>query len=252
MNSKKLIKELENLMKLIGSKLLENFLFKKVYYYEKKPGEIVSKLDLEINNLIVRFIKKKYPGHNIISEESDHKNSKSKYCWIIDPLDGSRNFINKIPFFSTSIAIKKGNKTIAGFIYNPIQNEFFYGFKNKGSFLNGKKLSKRGNKIKGIMLTETPKNKNDLYIKQRKLIKNNFKIRQLGSSVLDIAYIAANRADIFWQENLNSWDFEAGLIIAKEANMQIVNKTIKKNNLLVIHNKKLNKNFIKKFLSCFT
>ena len=152
----------------------------------KKPGEIVSKLDLEIL-INYEFIKK--ISNSQYNKQNQIIKIQSKYCWIIDPLDGSRNFINKIPFFSTSIAIKKGNKTIAGFIYNPIQNEFFYGFKNKGSFLNGKKLSKRANKINGIMLTETPKNKNDLYIKQRKLIKNNFKIRQLGSSVLDIAYI---------------------------------------------------------------
>ena len=251
MNKKNIKKNIEKMLKKIGKKIRKNFKYDLITFYEKKPGEIVSNVDIQINKDIINYFKKKYPKYGIISEEFPKIKSKSEYNWIIDPLDGSRNFVNKIPFFSISIALKKLKETVAGFIYDPIQNDFYHAFKAKGAFINDKKIKTLNVKLNGLMLTETPKKKNITNIKQNTFIRKNFKIRQLGSSALDMSFVASGKADIFWQENLKQWDYEAGLIIAKEANKKILKKKIQENNLIIIHNKNLEKKIIDKFLKCF-
>lgn len=251
MNKKKIKNNIEGILKKIGKKIRKNFKYDLITFYEKKPGEVVSNVDIQTNKDIVKFLKENYPKYGIISEELPKIKSKSEYSWIIDPLDGSRNFINKIPFFSISIALKKLKKTVAGFIYDPIQNDFYYAFKSKGAFINNKKIKRSNVKLNGLMLTETPKKKDVTNINQNVFIRKNFKIRQFGSSVLDMAFVASGKADIFWQENLKQWDYEAGLIIAEEANKKVLKKKIKKSNLIIIYNKNLKKEIVGNFLNCF-
>lgn len=251
MDKKNIKVNIEELLKKLGKKIRRSFKNDTINFYEKEPGEIVSTMDININKNIINFLKKNFPKDGIISEEFPRIKSKTQYNWYIDPIDGSRNYINKIPFFSISLALKKSKDTIAGFVYDPIHNDFYYAFKNKGAYINKKKIRNKNLPLNGLMLTETPKKKDKTNIKQNKIARKNFRVRQLGSSVLDMVFVASGKADIFWQENLKQWDYESGLLIAKEANKEILKKKIKQNNLIIIYNKNLEKKLISKFLDSF-
>jgi len=150
--------------------------------------------------------KKKF---SILSEESGFINNKdNKNIWIIDPIDGTSNFLHGIPHFAISIALQSYNEITCGLIFDPIKNEMFYAEKNNGSYINNKRIrvSKRKDPNKSLFATNGIKFRNvDLVT------------RKSGSAALDMAYVASGRYDGFFQEKLNLWDVAAGLIIVKEA-----------------------------------
>ena len=175
----------------------------------KGPTDFVSNADTKAEKIIIEELKKARPYYSIISEEDGSEINKDKNnTWIIDPIDGTTNFLHGIPHFAISIALKSYNEIVSGVIYDPIKDEMFYAEKENGVFLNNKriKVSKR-------------KELNSCLFATGGVLKNKIELplRKTGSAALDIAYVAAGRFDGYFQNDLNLWDIAAGIIILKEA-----------------------------------
>ena len=182
----------------------------KLQVSKKGPLDFVTNADLKAERIIIEELNKGRPDYSIISEENGiKKNKDNKNTWVIDPIDGTVNFLHGIPHFATSIALKHQNEIISGLIFDPIKDEMFYAEKNNGAYLNNKRI--RVSKKNNI---------NDcLFATSGKIIDKeiNISYRKSGSAALDMAYIACGRYDGYFQKNLHLWDIAAGLIIVKEA-----------------------------------
>ena len=181
----------------------------KLQVSKKGPLDFVTNSDLKTEKIIIEELKKSRPDYSIVSEEIGIKiNKDKKNTWIIDPIDGTVNFLHGIPHFATSIALKNKNEIISGLIFDPIKNEMFYAEKNNGAYLNNKRIrvSKKIN-IEECLFATSGKNQKQI----------DFSYRKSGSAALDMAYVACGRYDGYFQKNLNLWDIAAGLIIVKEA-----------------------------------
>ena len=197
----------------------------KLQVSKKGPTDFVTNSDLKAEKIIIEELKKGRPNYSIISEESELKKNKDiENTWIIDPIDGTVNFLHGIPHFAISVALEREDEIICGVIFDPIKDEIFLAEKDQGYYLNNHRLrvSKRKKFEDCLILTGGPSykdlNKNisfDNYIKISKLA--NSPIRKMGSASLDMAYIAAGRADGFFQKGLSYWDIAAGIILVKEA-----------------------------------
>jgi myo-inositol-1(or 4)-monophosphatase len=175
----------------------------------KGPTDFVSNADLKAEKIIIEELKKARPNYSIISEEDGSEiNKDKKNTWIIDPIDGTTNFLHGVPHFAISIALKSENEIVSGVIYDPIKDEMFYAEKDSGAFFNNQriKVSKK-KEINSCLFATGGKSK----------IEIDLPIRKSGSAALDIAYVAAGRYDGYFQNDLNLWDIAAGIIILKEA-----------------------------------
>jgi len=181
----------------------------------KGPSDFVSNADTKAEKIIINELMKAKKNYSIISEEDGSKiNSDSENVWIIDPIDGTTNFLHGVPHFAISIALKSNNEIISGLIYDPIKDEMFYAEKNNGAFFNNQriKVSKKKD-IESCLFGTGGKEK----------IEVDLITRKSGSAALDMAYVAAGRYDGYFQNNLNLWDIAAGIVIVKEAG-GIINK----------------------------
>jgi myo-inositol-1(or 4)-monophosphatase len=175
----------------------------------KGPTDFVSNADIKAEKIIIEELNKARPYYSIISEEDGSKENKDKNnTWIIDPIDGTTNFLHGVPHFAISIALKSGDEIVSGLIYDPIKDEMFYAEKDNGAFFNNQRI--RVSKKKEL---------NSCLFATGGLIKKeiNLPLRKSGSASLDIAYVAAGRYDGYFQNDLNLWDIAAGIIILKEA-----------------------------------
>ena len=175
----------------------------------KGPSNFVTNADIKAEKIIIEELMKAKKNYSIISEEDGSKiNSDSENVWIIDPIDGTSNFLHGIPHFAISIALKSNNEIISGLIYDPIKDEMFYAEKNSGAFFNNQriKVSKK-KEIEDCLFATGGKEK----------AISDFITRKTGCAALDMAYVAAGRYDGYFQNNLNLWDVAAGIIIIKEA-----------------------------------
>ena len=187
----------------------------KLQVSKKGPSDFVTNSDLKTEKIIIEELTKGRPDYSIISEENGVKNNKdNKNTWIIDPIDGTINFLHGIPHFATSIALKHNDEIISGLIFDPIKDEMFYAEKDNGAFLNNKRIrvSKKNNIKECLFATSGIIDK-----------KMEFSYRKSGSAALDMAYIACGRYDGYFQKNLHLWDIAAGLILVREAG-GIINK----------------------------
>ena len=175
----------------------------------KGPSDFVSNADTKAEKIIIEELTKIKRNYSIISEEDGSKTNKDKEnTWIIDPIDGTTNFLHGIPHFAISIALRSGNEIISGVIYDPIKDEMFYAEKNNGAFFNNQR----------IRVSKKKKIENCLFATGGKeSINNELITRRSGSAALDMAYVAAGRYDGYFQNKLNLWDIAAGIIIVKEA-----------------------------------
>ena len=181
----------------------------------KSPTDFVSSADTKAEKIIIQELLKAKKNYSVISEEIGIINNKnSENIWIIDPIDGTTNFLHGIPHFAISIALKSNNEIIAGVIYDPIKDEMFYAEKNNGAFINNKRIRVSKKKNINYCLFGTGSSE----IKTVQLTTRNS-----GSAALDMAYVAAGRYDGYFQNNLNLWDIAAGIIIVNEAG-GVVNK----------------------------
>ena len=179
----------------------------------KGPLNFVTNADIKAEKIIIEELRKSRKNYSILSEENGSQINKDKNnVWIIDPIDGTTNFLHGFPHFAISIALKSKNEIVSGLIYDPIKDEMFYGEKNNGAYFNNQR----------IRVSKKKKLENCLFatgvIDSEKIKTNkNITIRRSGSAALDMAYVAAGRFDGYFQKNLNIWDIAAGIIIVKEA-----------------------------------
>ena len=190
----------------------------------KAPGDFVSSADKRTEKILISELHKAYPDYGIVTEETGVINKKNnKNRWIIDPIDGTMNFLNGIPHFSISVGYEENNEIKSGVIFNPITNEMFVAEKGNGAFLNNSRIRVSNKKIinDALLVTGGPKQSSKIkekifseYVRVSEKVSN---VRKLGSASLDIAYVACGRFDGYWQRELRYWDIAAGIIILKEA-----------------------------------
>jgi len=192
----------------------------------KNEINLVTQIDKKSESLIVSMIKKAFPDHSILAEESSPE-GESPLKWIIDPLDGTTNFVHSFPVCVPSIALEKNGEVVLGGVYDPFRDELFFAEKGKGAYLNKKPISvSTVSSLKDSMLgTGFPydRRKNaDYYLEiyKRFMIKAHG-IRRVGAAALDLCYLACGRYDGFWELKLSPWDVAAGSLIIEEAGGKI-------------------------------
>ena len=196
----------------------KNFIYNQVEI--KGLNDLVSYVDKTSEKMIVEELNKIMPEAGFLVEENSISESKN-YNWIVDPLDGTTNYVHGIPCYSVSIGLECKGEIILGVVYEINRDECFYASKGKGSFLNGEKIqvSDRKNLSESLIATGFPINnfsrlKNYLEALEY-FIKNTHGVRRIGSAATDLCYLACGRVDAFFEYNLNAWDIAAGAIIVK-------------------------------------
>jgi myo-inositol-1(or 4)-monophosphatase len=189
----------------------------------KERNDFVSEVDRQAENEIIAVIHKAYPDHGILAEESGQHGKSDEFQWIIDPLDGTTNFLHGFPQFAVSIALQHKGRLDQGVIYDPMRQELFTASRGSGAYLDNRRIRvSKQTSLKGALLgTGFPyKDHTHLaaYLEMFKaLIADSAGIRRPGSAALDLAYVAAGRFDGFWEIGLNPWDIAAGVLMVREA-----------------------------------
>lgn len=189
----------------------------------KGKNDLVSYVDTEAEKAIVERLSGIFPEAGFITEEKTINKTGKEYNWIIDPLDGTTNFIHGLPLYSTCIGLMKGNEVVLGVVYEVNRDECFYAVKGHGAFCNGQpiKVTAADTIDQSLFATGFPIHnfkKMDQYLAiLNELMKNAHGLRRLGSAAVDLAYVACGRCEAFFEYNLNPWDVAAGSLIVKEA-----------------------------------
>ncbi len=193
----------------------------------RKKGaiDLVTEVDLAVERMIRALIAERHPDHDILAEElgGPPAGARSRYCWIVDPLDGTTNFAHGLPLFCCTVALEVDGRLEVGAVYDPTRDELFTAERGRGAFLNGKRLrvSSADRLIDALLVTGFP------YTVQARMpellglfgafLAEARAVRRLGSAALDICYVAAGRMDGFWEQGLNAWDIAAGVLLVEEA-----------------------------------
>jgi myo-inositol-1(or 4)-monophosphatase len=212
----------------------------KLQVSKKGPSDFVTNSDLKAEKIIIEELKKAKPNYSIISEESGIENNKDKdNTWIIDPIDGTINFLHGVPHFAISIALKSNDEIIAGLIFDPIKDEIFYAEKDNGAFFNNHriKVSKK-NEINDCLFVTGGKIENE----------PDLLYRNSGCAALDMAYVAAGRYDGYFQYGLNLWDIAAGIVLVKEAGgiLNEIDLSVNKDIKIIASSADINSKLLKK------
>ena len=212
----------------------------KLQVSKKGPLDFVTNSDLKTEKIIIEELKKAKPNFSIISEENGIEDNKDKNnTWIIDPIDGTVNFLHGIPHFAISLALKSNDEIVSGLIFDPIKNEMFYAEKDNGAFFNNHRVRvSKKNQINDCLFVTGGKMKNELDLPYRKS----------GCAALDMAYVAAGRYDGYFQHNLNIWDIAAGIVLIKEAGGIIndIDLTVNENSKVIASSPDINDKLHKK------
>ena len=191
----------------------------------KGPGDFVTASDKRTEKIVIEELLKAHPDYGILSEEVGVINKENKdHRWIIDPIDGTFNFLNGIPHFAISIGYEEKGEIVCGMIFDPIKNETFFAEKGTGAFFNNSRIrvTKKNKLINCALATGGPKSdspqKENIFEEYTKISRVvDAPIRKFGSAALGLAYVAAGRFDAYWEWELNYWDVAAGMVILKEA-----------------------------------
>jgi len=190
---------------------------------------LVTEYDKKSEATIINYIKKEFPSHSVLAEESGNHYSGSEYLWVIDPLDGTTNFAHGLPIFSVSIGVQKNGKTIYGVVYDVMRDSMYSAELGSGSFCNGRKLCVSSNSDirQSVLVTGFPYNISenpDHAIEHfNSFLKYARAIRRLGSAAIDFCYTAEGVFDGFWEVSLNPWDMCAGKLLVEEAGGIVTN-----------------------------
>jgi len=185
--------------------------------------DLITEADTQSEKTIIGTIKKAFPDHSILAEESGLNKGNADYQWIVDPLDGTTNFAHQLGLFSISIAFALGDDTVIGIVLIPLAGELFIAVKGKGAELNGRpiKVSNAQKVSESLLVTGFPYDFIDcldpLMTRFLKCLKASQGVRRLGSAAIDLCFVACGRFDGFWEQNLKPWDTAAGELIAREA-----------------------------------
>ena len=221
----------------------------------KGPGDFVSASDKRVEKILIEELQKARPSYSILSEEIGEINNDKSFRWIIDPIDGTTNFLHGIPHFAISIGLEHDGEIICGIIYDPIKDEMFVSEKGNGSYLNNQRIrvSSRSKLENCIIFTGGPKigvKNKELFLKEYNNVSSKVltSIRKLGSASLDMAYVAAGRCDGFWQRDLKYWDIAAGIILVRESGGFVTDfkgeKGYMQNKTILATNSKINNEMI--------
>jgi myo-inositol-1(or 4)-monophosphatase len=198
----------------------------KVKHIERKQGQetnLVTEIDRTSEAMIIATIKRRFPHHDILAEESGSHNKQSDFRWIIDPLDGTTNFTHGLPVFCVSIALEVKGVLTLGVVYDPNLNELFTVEKGRGAFLNNRpiRVSTTEGLDESLVVTGFPysirKNPGNAIQHFTNFLLEAQAVRRLGSAALDLCYVAAGRFDGYWEVALNPWDMAAGVLLVEEA-----------------------------------
>jgi myo-inositol-1(or 4)-monophosphatase len=195
----------------------------KLQVLEKGPGDFVTASDKRVEKIIMKELEKS--KYSILSEETGMVEGKDKdKRWIIDPIDGTFNFLNGLPHFAISVAYEEKSEIISGIIFDPIKNEMFFAEKGKGAYLNDSRIrvSNKSDFKNACLVTGGPKftsKKREFIFEEYQKVSTGVRahVRKSGSAALDLAYVAAGRFDGYWQREINYWDIAAGLILIRES-----------------------------------
>ena len=221
----------------------------------KGPGDFVTASDKKVEKILIDELQKARPNYSILSEEIGKINNDESFKWIIDPIDGTANFLHGIPHFAISIGLEHDGEIICGIIYDPIKDEMFVAEKGNGSYLNNQRIrvSSRSKLENCIIFTGGPKigvKNRELFLKEYNNVSSKVptSIRKLGSASLDMAYVAAGRCDGFWQRDLKYWDIAAGIILVRESGGFVTDfkgeKGYMQNKTILATNSKINNEMI--------
>lgn len=195
----------------------------------KQRNDFVSEVDRQAEHAIIDILKRAYPDHQFLGEESgDSGQADSAYRWIIDPLDGTTNFLHGLPHYSVSIALEYQGRLELGVIYNPSNQELYTAERGGGAFLNNRRIRVAGlRNLEGALLGTgfpfRPEQDIDAYLKTFRALHGPLAgIRRAGSAALDLAYVAAGRLDGYWEFGLRPWDIAAGVLMVREAGGVVV------------------------------
>jgi myo-inositol-1(or 4)-monophosphatase len=224
MNLEKLTNEVGQLCKEVGANIIQQRLnFNPAVVVEKGLNQLVSFVDIEAEKQLVEGLKKLIPEAGFITEENTVEQLNTELVWIIDPLDGTTNFIHNLPVYSISIALAKGNEILIGVVYEMGKKDLFSAWQNGGAWCNGEKISvtKTNELSQSLIATGFPYYEFDqmeAYIKTLTyLMKNTHGLRRLGSAAVDLAYVACGKFDAFFETGLHAWDVAAGCLLVQEA-----------------------------------
>jgi myo-inositol-1(or 4)-monophosphatase len=190
----------------------------------KGPADFVSSADLKAEKTLFEELSRVRPGYGFVMEERGRVEGTDKTnTWIVDPLDGTSNFLHGIPHFAVSIGLEREGVLVAGVIYNVVRDELYWAEKGQGAYLNDRRLrvAARGEMSDALFATGAPflgKPDQDVFLGEvGRVVAKSAGIRRFGAAALDLAYVAAGRFDGFWERGLNSWDVAAGAVLVREA-----------------------------------
>ncbi|MEJ8562554.1 inositol monophosphatase family protein [Yoonia sp. GPGPB17] len=195
---------------------------------EKTAGDFVSEADVRAENVIFDHLMRRHPRYGWLGEETAERISQEDGLrWIVDPLDGTTNFLKGLPHWAVSIALFRGNDPLAGLIYDPVKGEMFCAEKGAGAYLNGRAItvSKAVQMSAALVASGIPAGGRTTYLPHsledlERLMPQTAGLRRWGAAALDLAYVAAGRFDAYWERNLGPWDVAAGMLIVEEAGGQ--------------------------------
>ena len=237
-----------------ASKVLLSYYGKKEAIKQKSNKTLVGTADIKANRTIIQTIKKNFPNHSILSEETGFEDNNSDYKWVIDPLDGTHNFLHNIPIFGTSIALEYKNEVVLGVLSFPILDITAVAEKGKGAFLNGKRInvSNKQNLEHSFVLFEySYANRQEKIGFLEQLTHKTIDVRNFGSAVYNLLLIASGKCEGYVILSTNEWDVAAGFLIVEEAGGKITGLNGKMwafgKNKFVVSNGKIHKELLKYF-----
>lgn len=190
----------------------------------KGPGDFVSQADRKAEKIIYDELMKARPTYGFLGEESEEiKGTDGAHRWIVDPLDGTTNFLHGIPLFGVSIALERNNEIVAGVIYNPAMDELYTAERGGGAFLNDRRLrvASRRALSDAVIACGVPHlgrgNHGKFLVELRHVMGETAGVRRFGAASIDLAYVAAGRVDGYWENDLSAWDIAAGIVLIREA-----------------------------------
>lgn len=190
---------------------------------EKGPGDFVSRADIMAERTLRKELERTRPDYGFLGEEGGETKGDGRNRWIVDPLDGTTNFLHGIPHFAISIGLERDGEIVAGLVYDPMRDEMFFAEKGAGAFMNEKRLrvSARqhlGDSVIGTGIPFRERGNHPYYLKLLEAVMGNTAgVRRMGAAALDLAYVAAGRFDGFFEIGLSPWDIAAGIILIREA-----------------------------------
>lgn len=222
-----MLNKIIEIAKEAGEVAKEGFHSKLEIGYKSNNSDLVTEYDKKVESMIINFIRKEFPSHSILAEESGKSQNLSEFRWVIDPIDGTTNFAHGLPIFSVSIGVQKNGQTIYGVVNDVMMNTIYSAEFGSGSFRNNEKINVSSNADleQSLLVTGFPYDLEahmpKISDKFAELLLKSRAVRRLGSAAIDFCYVAAGVFDGFWEMKLQPWDLCAGKLIVEEAGGQV-------------------------------